>query len=66
MRTNYYWVNMNVLLYLLIDNAGGHGADECMKQYTSMLLIEFDIEIMHQVPRSRFSNILDLGVWAGL
>ena len=48
-----------------MDNAGDHGTDKYVKQYKNMLLTEFNIEIIHQVPRSPFTNFLDLGVYAG-
>ena len=29
----YYWVAMTTLLYLVLDNAGGHGKDACASEY---------------------------------
>ena len=57
-----HWMSMHILLYLVIDNARGYGTDEHAKQYTNILLTEFNIEIIHQVSRSPFTNVLDLGV----
>mgnify|MGYP006063385801 CR=1 FL=1 len=49
-----------------MDNAGGHGTDEAIKEYTTSLLDKYKIEIIFQVPRSPYSNVLDLGVWCSL
>ena len=56
------WVNKDDPYYLVTDNAGGHGTNECVSQYTNMLLPEFNIVIIHQVLRPPFTNVLDLGV----
>jgi len=31
MRSKYYWVPMNIPLYLVLNNAGGQGTNECIK-----------------------------------
>ena len=49
-----------------MDNAGGHGTDVAIAQYTLILKDEFDIELVHQCPRSPETNCLDLGVWCCL
>ena len=49
-----------------MDNAGGHGSNAAVEEYTKMLKTEYNIEIIHQVPRSPFTNLLDLGVWCSL
>ena len=49
-----------------MDNAGGHGTDATIEQYKKMLLDDFNIELIHQVPRSPYTNLLDLGVWCSL
>ena len=49
-----------------MDNAGGHGTNETIKKYVSILDIKFNIETIFQVPRSPYTNALDLGVWCAL
>ena len=66
MREKYHWVSQDVMLYLVLDNAGGHGTNECVDAYVAMLKEEYNIMCIHQVPRSPFTNVLDLGVWAAL
>ena len=49
-----------------MDNAGGHGTEEAIKKYTDILETEFDIRIIHQIPRSPETNVLDLGIRCSL
>ena len=49
-----------------MDNAGGHGTDEAVDQYTKQLLDDHKIKIVQQVPRSPETNVLDLGIWMSL
>jgi len=57
---------MNEKLFLIMDNAGGYGTDDAIIEYTSRLRDVYNIEIIHQIPRSPFTNVLDLGVWCSL
>ena len=66
MRTAYYWVPKEEFIYLNMDNAGGHGTDVAVKQHTKLLLDEFNIIIINQVPRLPYTNLLNLGVWCSL
>jgi hypothetical protein len=66
MRDKISWVPHPQKCYLVMDNAGGHGTEEAIKKYTDILETEFDIEIIHQIPRSPETNILDLGIWCSL
>ena len=66
MRQKYYWISMNEALFLIMDNAGGHGTDEAIIEYTALLRDVYNINIIHQIPRSPFTNVLDLGVWVSL
>ena len=52
--------------WLVMDNAGGHGTKDCIIEYRSNLLTTYNIEIIFQIPRSPFTNVLDLGVWMSL
>ena len=55
-----------ITICLVIDNAGGHGTILAIENHTKILLDEFNIEIIHQVPNSPETNLLDLVVWATL
>ena len=37
-----------------------------MNDYVCNLKKEFNVECMHQIPRSPYTNVLDLGIWAAL
>jgi len=72
-RAAYHWVKWNPrnvqqsdTIYLVMDNAGGHGTDEAVSQYTEDLKNKYKIEIVQQVPRSPETNVLDLGIWMSL
>ena len=49
-----------------MDNAGGHGTDDYVTRYVAILNMDFNIECIHHVSRSPFTNIFNLGVWATL
>ncbi len=59
-------VPVNEIIYLVMDNVGGHGMIEAIEQYTRHLLENYNIEIIHQPPRSPETNPLDLGVWRSI
>ncbi len=50
----------NRLIYLFMDNAGGHGTNDATAQYTGILWNELKAEVVQQVPRSPETNMLDL------
>jgi hypothetical protein len=52
----------NERIYLVMDNAGGHGTREAREQHTRQLLEEFNIEIIQQSARSPEVKALDLGI----
>ena len=56
----------NELVYLVMDNAGGHGTDDAIDEYTRTLRDEHNIEIIHQAARSPETNALDLGLWMSI
>jgi len=62
-REKYHWVAPNEIIYLGMDNAGGHGTDVATQQYSSDLWDKYNIQIVWQIPRSPETNKLDLGVW---
>ena len=53
-------------IYLVMDNAGGHGNDSTIQEYKDYLRQKHNIIIIHQCPRSPCTNTLDLGVWTTL
>ncbi len=59
-RQKMNWVPENETIILIMDNAGGHGTIEAIQQYTRHLLENYNIEIIHQPPRSPETNPLDL------
>ena len=62
-RQKMPWIPEDEIIYLVMDNAGGHGTAEAIDQYTTELLEDYHIEIIHQAARSPETNALDLGVW---
>ena len=65
-RDKFHWVPIHEKLYLVIDGAGGHGTNETINAYDKNLMIDFNIKPIFQVPRTPYSNVLDLGIWCGL
>ena len=65
-RQAYCWIPRTDPCYLVMDNAGGHGSNEAIEQYVRRLKDEFNVETIFQVPRSPYTNVLDLGVWCSL
>ena len=62
-RKSFHWVPPEQDCYLVMDNAGGHGTTHAILEYTDHLHTKYNISIIWQVPRSPFTNVLDLGVW---
>ena len=50
-------------IFLLLDNAGGHGIKETVDAYVASLKEDHNVVLVHQRPRSPATNMLDLGVW---
>ena len=63
MRKAYHFVPKEIPLFLIMDNAGGHGKKDCIEEYTNLLKEKYNIIIIHQEPRSPETNCLDLGIW---
>ena len=49
-----------------MDNAGRHSKTDIIEQYTLNLKNNYNVTIIHQVPRSPYCNTLNLGVWCSL
>ena len=65
LRASFHWVPEGEKIYLSMDNAGGHGTNDAIQQYTELLAAD-NIEIIWQVPRSPETDMLDLGVWMSI
>ena len=65
-RAVFWWIPAEQIIFLFMDNAGGHGTNKAVEQYTQDLREKYKIEIVHQIPRSPYTNLLDLGVWCSL
>jgi len=50
-------------IYLVMDNAGGHGTNNAVEDYTRCLKEEHNITIIQQPSRSPHLNALDLEPW---
>jgi hypothetical protein len=66
LRRAFYWVRQNEWIYLVMDNAGGHGTNEAWETFTQNLETKYKVKIIRQCPRSPETNLLDLGIWASI
>lgn len=62
LRDSFKWVPPTDYVYLVMDNAGGHGTDVAKDQYVQLLDTKFKVKVIWQVPRSSETNLHDLGV----
>ena len=46
----FWWIPEEQIIYLFLDNAGGHGTNKAVEQYTQDLREKYKIEIVHQIP----------------
>jgi hypothetical protein len=65
LRASYHWLQPDETIYLVMDNAGGHGTNDAKEQYVNALR-EHSVEVIWQVPRSPETNMLDLGIWMSI
>jgi len=65
-RSYFFWVPVTTVIYLIIDNAGGHGTNDAIEQYCELLFRMYKVQLLHQVPNSPETNLLDLGVWRAI
>lgn len=61
-RNKFSWVPSDKWIHLVLDNAGGHGTNDAIRQYKTMFESK-KIKLIFQVPNSPETNMLDLGVW---
>ncbi len=66
MRERMPWIPREQQMFLFLDNAGGYGTREAIQQHTHDLLVNHNISLIHQAPRSPKTNILDLGLLMSL
>ena len=62
-RSAYHFVDPTEIIYLVLDNAGGHGTVEAKEQFEERLRKKYRVKIIWQVPNSPDTNLLDLGAW---
>jgi len=64
-RKAFHWAKEETI-FLHKDNARGHGTADAIDEYTRVLKEEYNIQIVHQIPRSPETNVLDIGMWCCL
>jgi hypothetical protein len=60
------WIPRETPIYLIMDNARGHGTIAARDEYTRRLRNEHNVVIKFQPPCSPEVNALDLGIWMSL
>jgi hypothetical protein len=65
-RKSHNWIPAREPIYLIMDNAGGHGTNDAIEQYVGTLWQRYSVKIIHQVARGPEMNLLDLGAWMSL
>jgi hypothetical protein len=66
LRKAFYWGHQNEWIYLVMDNAGGHGTAEAWETFTNSLTTKYKVKIIQQCPQSPETNVLDLGIWLSI
>ena len=62
----FHWVSIHKKIYSFIDGTGGHGTNKAINAYDKNLMMDFNIKLVFQVPRTPYSNVLDLEILCGL
>jgi len=65
-REKYHWVPPEDEIFLVMDNAGGHGTHDTIDKYVADLLEDHKVRVIWQEPRGPELNLLDLGAWMSL
>jgi hypothetical protein len=60
------WVHCDQPIYLILNNAGGHGTRQAIDEYTRQLREQHNMILRFQPPCSPELNALDLGIWMSL
>ena len=55
------WVFNEEIIYLVMDNTGGHGKNEAVLEYSKYLAANYNIVVHHQVPQLPETTITVLG-----
>ena len=59
----FHFINKKEPVYLVLDNAGGHGTNKVKVEFEKILRERYKVRIVWQVPNSPDTNLLDLGAW---
>jgi len=65
-QAKYHWVPEDDEIFLVMDNAGGHGIRDMINKYVADLLEDHKVCILWQEPWGPELNLLDLGAWMSL
>jgi hypothetical protein len=65
-RAKYDFLPHSQEIYLVMDNAGGHGTRDTIDHYVADLLETHNVRTIWQEPRGPELNLLDLGAWMSL
>ena len=64
--TTMHWTPKETPIYLVMDNAGGHGTKDAIQEHADELKEEHNIVILWQILCLPATNLLDLGIWVSL
>ena len=64
-REKFHWVDITSPVYLVMDNAGGHGTNDAIASYME-ILANHNIDIIWQIPQSLEINLIVLGIWMSI
>ena len=62
---SHFWVLADEWIHCVLNSAGGHGTDKAIAIYTEELA-KMKVKLVHQIPQSLDTNVLDLGIWMSL
>ena len=65
-REKMHFVPNKKPIYLIMDNAGGHGTKDTIEKCVNVLRKIHNIIVLWQIPQSPKKNLLDLGIWKSL
>jgi len=65
-REKYHWVPQEDEIFLVMDNAGGHGTQDTIDAYDADLLEVHKVQVIWQEPHGPELNLLSLSAWMSL
>ena len=65
-RAKYHNVPLSTPIYLVLDNAGGHGTKDCKRKFMRILCRKYNVLCIWQVSCGPDTNMLDLGAWTAV